>query len=164
MFALRLPIRAAARLPLSTRVAPVASTLVPSRSFASPGRPKKSETSSTKTKKPASKKPAKKAPVVKLTDEQKAQRAEERKEKAAKKKLKQDKDDLKALKQLALTPPSRRPISIWAIFVKEQAKDQKITDLATKAKEMSEQYKNLSSREREVSFLPVQLAIYLLNC
>jgi hypothetical protein len=94
---------------------------------------------------------AAKKPVKAVDAEKAAERAEKAAERAVRKKAKEAKDEIKALKELALSPPSSRPISSWTIFVADAAKTKPRGDgdLSTYLKQLSEDYKSLSEQEKQ---------------
>lgn len=87
-----------------------------------------------KTKKKTKAKPKSK-PKKKLTEQQKA-------DVAAKKK----RSDLKALKELAMQPPTLKPKSVWLVMLAEKSG-------GSPSKNVSAEYHNLSTEDREVSRL-----------
>ncbi|KAL8794483.1 MAG: hypothetical protein Q9195_002956 [Heterodermia aff. obscurata] len=93
-------------------------------------RTRSKSTSKTKTRAKPKRKPKKKGRKV-LTEKQKA-------DVAAKKK----RSDLKALKELALKPPTEKPSTAWLVFVVEKSK-------GSPSKTLSAEYRNLSTEDRE---------------
>lgn len=160
MLALRLPLRLAARVAAPQarvarpQLAATATLLLESRSYATPGRPQKPDSElkrprrSNNVAKQAAKSPANKTqkPAKVLTPEEKAAKLQRKKERMAK-------IELKSLKQQALSPPSSRPATAWALYIKENLENVKTGDVpvTTQTKRLSEKYKDISSYEKEVS-------------
>lgn len=155
MLALRLPLRLAARAgPSHARLASpiVASSLSATREYRTKAdgstEPKKSTKKTTKKSatpisKAAQKKADAKAAYQLLTPEEKA-------EISAKAKVAKKKEDIKLLKAQALTPPRYRPVNPWALYIKENTAGKSGNGPATgHTKALAQDFKNLSSRERE---------------
>ncbi|THZ86097.1 hypothetical protein D6C84_02783 [Aureobasidium pullulans] len=158
MLALRLPLRLAARAgPSNARLATpvVASSLSASRSYRTKAdgstTPKKKEAAGTTVPKnkagPISKTAAKEAAAKKayklLSPEEQAAISEQAKEAKAK-------EQIKLLKAKALSPPKNRQLANWAIYVRENAKDRaQGSPVTTVIKQLAEEFRNLSTREKE---------------
>lgn len=99
-------------------------------------KPRTKSTSKSKIKAKPKPKPKKKVRKV-LTEKQKAVVA-------AKKK----RSDLKALKELALKPPTDKPSTAWVVFLTENQK-------GTISKTLGTEYRNLSTERREVRLFKV---------
>lgn len=155
MLALRLPLRLAARAaPSHARLASpiVASSLSATREY----RTKADGSADTKkTTKKTTKKSA--APISKTAQKQADAKAaykllspEEQAEISAKAKEAKKKEEIKLLKAQALAPPSYRQVNAWAIYIKENTAGKSgIGSITELIKTLGQDFKNISSRERE---------------
>lgn len=147
MLVLRLPLRLAARATPSH--APVATPIVASSFSATRSYRTKANDSTTPKKKAAPKKLSKeeaaKAAYKLLSPEEKTLMSVKAREAAKEAKKK---EELKLLKAQALTPPKYRQVNAWSIYIKENSKSTP-GSVGESAKILAQQFKNVSSIERE---------------